>query len=218
MRHWFLITRIWNWIFQQIVILEKNMCGSSCTWLAVWQFVKSYWYDIGDAIAQLIDFGTDINNINVYSQACHRFKTQNISTFNESLQLYQNSNETESGSGWSKQVKDYVTNILGGDPDDWPMLDKYICQRRQCGYFYASIPPMIIPSLIMLGFVLANKRTRQLLDAWKILFILFSQITVPIYTLYLICRNQYKDELYQTLYALCTFLYIGESIPELIIK
>ena len=53
--------------FQSASCPPKNMCGSCCTWLAVWQFIKSYWYDIGDAIAQLIDFGTDINNINVMS-------------------------------------------------------------------------------------------------------------------------------------------------------
>ena len=196
------------------------MCGSACTCSAVWQFTKSYWYDIGDAIAQLIDFGTDINNINVYSKACARFKTlKNFTTFNESFHQYQNETfEIAENENWADQVKDYVTNILGGHSDEWQILDQYICKRRQCGYYYASIPPMILPSLIMLGFVFANKRTRQMLSVWNVLFILFSQITIPIYTLYLICRNQYRDELYQTLYALCTFLYLGESIPELIIK
>ena len=98
------------------------MCGNSaCTCAAVWQFVKSYWYDIGDAIAQIIDFGTDINNINVYSKACYNYKqeAQNESIFSENFQDFKNiSLQNSTDVNVVDQVKDYITNLLGGNSGD----------------------------------------------------------------------------------------------------
>ena len=211
-------------------ILNHDCCvwgQTGISFLVLWNFC----YDFIDALLQLLDFGTDIYAIDQYSKKCDSFKNAAIdeNQFNQTLVDFKN--QSEIADTWTdNDVKEYIVYILR-DSDESDLLSR----RSQCGYYYASIPPMLMPSVLLLMFALCHPRWRKMLTWYKALFIIFSQITIPTWTIYLMVTSKYPlrgwanlfcnlisgkyaGEFYQMVYSLSLFLWIGESIPELVIK
>ena len=158
-------------------------CQTEISILVTWNFC----YDFIDALLQLLDFCTDIYAIDQYSKKCDSFRNAGIdeNQFNQTIVGFKNQSDIEDT--WKyDDVKEYIVYLLR-DSDKSSLLSR----RSQCGYYYASVPPMLMPSLLLLMFALCHPRWRKTLTWCKVLFIIFSQITIPAWTIYLMVTSKF---------------------------
>ena len=155
-------------------------CQTDITFLFLWNFI----YAFVDSLLQLGDFGTDIYAINQYAHKCHApFDEQQ---FNQSVIAFKNQTSLMDNDTWTdNDVKKYLVYLL----DDWDQSG-WLSRNSQCGYFYASIPPMLVPTCLLLMFVLCSPKWRQTLNAYKVLFLVFSPLCLPVWTIYLLVTGE----------------------------
>ena len=159
-------------------------CETGISFLVIWKFC----YDFIDALLQFLDFGTDIYAINQYSKKCNSFRNVEIDEYQFNQTLLDFKNQTEIKDTWMyNDVKEYIMYLLS-DSEKLGLLSR----RSQCGYYYASLPPMLMPSLLLLMFALCSPRWRKTLTWKKVLFIIFSQITIPAWTIYLMVTSKFQ--------------------------
>ena len=174
--------------FSNTITWVKNILNYACcvcrktdiTFLFLWNFT----YAFIDALLQLADFGTDIYAIDQYSKKCHApFDEQQ---FNESVLAFKNQTSMMDNDSWTNNdVKKYLVYLMDDrDQSGW------LSRNSQCGYFYASIPPMLIPTCLLLIFVLCSPKWRQTLNAYKVLFLVFSPLCLPVWTIYLLVTGE----------------------------
>ena len=174
--------------FSKIIAKVKNILNYACcvccqtdiTFLFLWNFI----YAFVDSLLQLGDFGTDIYAINQYAHKCHApFDEQQ---FNQSKIAFKNQTSLMDNDTWTdNDVKKYLVYLL----DDWDQSG-WLSRNSQCGYFYASIPPMLVPTCLLLMFVLCSPKWRQTLNAYKVLFLVFSPLCLPVWTIYLLVTGE----------------------------
>ena len=158
-------------------------CQTKISFLVIWNLG----YDFIDALLQILDFATDIYAIDQYSKKCYSFRNAEIdeNQFNQTVVDFKNQSGIEDT--WNdNHVKEYIVYLLG-DSNGLGLLSR----RSQCGYYYASLPPMLLPSLLLLMFALCSPRWRKTLTWNKALFIIFSQITIPAWTIYLMITSKF---------------------------
>ena len=155
-------------------------CQTDITFLFLWNFI----YAFVDSLLQLGDFGTDIYAINQYAHKCHApFDEQQ---FNQSKIAFKNQTSLMDNDTWTdNDVKKYLVYLL----EDWDQSG-WLSRNSQCGYFYASIPPMLVPTCLLLMFVLCSPKWRQTLNAYKVLFLVFSPLCLPVWTIYLLVTGE----------------------------
>ena len=126
--------------------------------------------------------------ISQYSKKCHSFKDAEIDEeqFNQTLNDFKN--QSGINDTWhDNDVREYIKYLLK-DSNGLGWLSR----SSQCGYYYASLPPMLLPSMLLLMFALCSPRWRKTLTWQKVLFIIFSQITIPAWTIYLMVTSKYE--------------------------
>ena len=106
--------------------------------------------------------------------------------FNQTLADFKN--QSGINDTWNdNDVREYIKYLLK-DSNGLGWLSR----SSQCGYYYASLPPMLLPSMLLLMFALCSPRWRKTLTWQKVLFIIFSQITIPAWTIYLMVTSKYE--------------------------
>ena len=151
-------------------------CQTDITFLVLWNFILAFI----SALLELGDLGTDIYAIHKYAQKCHApFDAQQ---FNRSVLAFKNQTSLMDDDSWTyHDVKKYLVYLM----EDWDQSG-WLSRNSQCGYFYASIPPMLVPTCLLLIFVLCSPKWRQSLNAYKVLFLVFSPLCLPVWTIYLL--------------------------------